>query len=355
MKVAEPPAHVIPKSRYGVSVLHLMLTRKFLHSQPSNQLLKKLQHIGLPISAGTLSGLLAKMPAYFERLMEIFRQQQLNDSLLHYDETSWKVFQSVPDKVGQRWYLWLSRSPSVVYCQIVPSRSADIPIEHLRELNESVKQLFVVCDRYSAYLRLAREVKAVVLAICWAHVRRDFFEVGSVKGILTDWAQEWVEAIGELYTLNARRMKCWQADCSLWQQSEGFTRHHQALQEAMQRMLERRDTQLSSKLLREEQSKVLRSMQRFWDGLSVYVNHPQVPMDNNLVERSLRTAVVGRKCYYGSGSVWSAELAQMMFSVFQTLEIWGLNPYTWLHEYLTACAHAGGRHRRICLDLCHGR
>ena len=33
----------------------------------------------------------------------------------------------------------------------------------------------------------------------------------------------------------------------------------------------------------------------------------------------------------------------MMFSVFQTLELSGLNPYTWLHEYLTACANAGGQ------------
>ena len=33
----------------------------------------------------------------------------------------------------------------------------------------------------------------------------------------------------------------------------------------------------------------------------------------------------------------------MMFSVFQTLGLWGLNPYTWLHDYLTACAHNGGQ------------
>ena len=343
IKAAEPAARVIPKSPYGVSVLKLILTRKYLHSQPSNQLLEELKHMGLPISAGTVSGLLKKMPAYFERLIEMFRQQQLSESPIHYDETSWKVFENVPGKVGRRWYLWLSRSSSVVYCQIAPTRSADIPIAHLRGLNESVKQVFVVCDRYSAYTRLAREFEAVVLAICWAHVRRDFIEAGNVKGRLTEWAEEWVRAIGGLYALNARRMECWQADGSLSQQSQEFALHHRALREAMQQMVEKRDTQLSSDSLGEKQCKVLRSMQRFWDGLSVFVNHPQVPMDNNAAERSMRTAVVGRKCYYGSGSLWSAELAQMMFSVFQTLELSGLNPYTWLHEYLTACANAGGQ------------
>ena len=40
-------------------------TRKYLHSQPSNQLLKELRHIGLPISAGTLSGLLEEDAGVF--------------------------------------------------------------------------------------------------------------------------------------------------------------------------------------------------------------------------------------------------------------------------------------------------
>jgi transposase len=53
--------------------------------------------------------------------------------------------------------------------------------------------------------------------------------------------------------------------------------------------------------------------------------------------------VVGRKNYYGSGSVWSGRLAAMLFSLFQTLCLWDLNPRRWLTAYLSACAAAGGR------------
>ena len=53
--------------------------------------------------------------------------------------------------------------------------------------------------------------------------------------------------------------------------------------------------------------------------------------------------MVGRKNYYGSGSLWSGRLAAMMFSLFQTLCLWGLNPRLWLTAYLEACAQAGGR------------
>jgi len=52
--------------------------------------------------------------------------------------------------------------------------------------------------------------------------------------------------------------------------------------------------------------------------------------------------VVGRKNYYGSGSVWSAHLAARMFSVLQTVLLWGLNPHHWLSVFLQACADNGG-------------
>jgi len=80
-----------------------------------------------------------------------------------------------------------------------------------------------------------------------------------------------------------------------------------------------------------------------WTGLTVFVEHPEVPLDNNTVERTQRGPVVGRKNYYGSGAVWSGRLAAMLFSLFQTLSLWGINPRLWLTAYLTACAEAGGK------------
>jgi transposase len=53
--------------------------------------------------------------------------------------------------------------------------------------------------------------------------------------------------------------------------------------------------------------------------------------------------VCGRKSYYGSGAVWSAELAANLFTLFMTLvQCWKINPRRWLTEYLQACADNGG-------------
>ena len=66
-------------------------------------------------------------------------------------------------------------------------------------------------------------------------------------------------------------------------------------------------------------------------------------MDNNRAENAVREPVIGRRNYYGSGSIWSAELAATLFSILQTLVLWDINPRHWLMSYLTACAEAGGQ------------
>jgi len=98
----------------------------------------------------------------------------------------------------------------------------------------------------------------------------------------------------------------------------------------------------TSKRLDTAQRKVLTSLQAHWTGLCVFLERPEVPMDNNTAERAIRGPVTGRKNYYGSGSIWSATQAAMMFSIFQTMVLWKLNPRTWLRSYLESCAQNAG-------------
>jgi transposase len=71
--------------------------------------------------------------------------------------------------------------------------------------------------------------------------------------------------------------------------------------------------------------KLMESLKYHWFGLTALVEHPALPMDNNKAERALRTPVVGRKDFYGSGSEWSATLAAMMYSLLLTVQLRGLN------------------------------
>jgi transposase len=188
-------------------------------------------------------------------------------------------------------------------------------------------------DRLSAYGKLPA---GVVRAFCWAHVRRDFVEVEDFYGSAEqEWARQWIDRIARLYELNGERL-------AAWGDEDAFAEKDALLREAVAQMERIREEQLADPTLHEKCHKVLESLRNHWDGCTVFVEYPLVPMDNNESERWLRRPACGRKNYYGCGSEWSADLTAILFSLFATLEKNGINPEKWLSAYLATCAEAGG-------------
>jgi transposase len=353
---APPPPRSIPRSDYGVSFWVEVLLSKYRYAQPSNRHLQDLKDQGLPVSPGTLAGGLQALAPLFEPVLEALYCKQMTEELFHNDETRWEVFVEIEGKVGTRWYLWVTRSPSVIFYCIDPSRSAAVPGAHFAGLQAD--KAIVVCDRYSAYKKLARLAENILLAFCWAHVRRDFLDAGRAFTELEAWALEWKARIATLYHLNRLRLEQWDPRLTLGEQSAAFRQHHEALQAALESMHEEATRTVAendgrapdatlSKSARTRRTKVLRSLLEHWSGLIVFVENPEVPMDNNRAENTIRMPVNGRKNYSGSGSIWSAELAAMLFAILQTMVLWGINPRHWLTCYLTACAENGGRAPRM--------
>jgi hypothetical protein len=71
---------------------------------------------------------------------------------------------------------------------------------------------------------------------------------------------------------------------------------------------------------------VLKTVERHWEGLTRFLDNPELPLDNNAAERLLRTPVVGRKNFYGSGSKWSGEFGAMIWTLNETSFRGGFNP-----------------------------
>ena len=329
---APPPPRLIERGKYGVSVWTTVLLDKFLYGRPSHRLLQDLAGHGLNMSPGTLAGGLQALAPLFEPLNQALQVKLRSQAHWHADETRWAVFVTMEGKVGHRWYLWVFHSPSVVHYVLDASRAATVVQGEL----DGVADGIISCDRYSAYKKFARLNPGVLLAFCWSHQRRDYLNLANSYPLLLPWAMLWVDAIGELYHLNELRLQC--EDGS----AERLERHAD-LQKALQRMTDERDVALADPLLAKPAVKVLQSMKRHWSGLTVFVEHPWVPMDNNTAERDARLAVVGRKNFYGSGSVWSGQLAARMYSLLMTLKLWKINARTWLSAYLQACADSGNR------------
>ena len=329
---APPPTRLIERGKFGMSVWTSVLLDKFLYGRPSHRLLQDLADRGLNVSAGTLAGGLQALAPLFAPLDRALLHKLRSEPHWHADETRWPVFVELADKVGHRWYLWVFHSRSVVHYVLDESRSATVVQTELAGVDSG----FISCDRYAAYKKFARLNPGIVLAFCWAHQRRDFLELANDYPAVSPWALGWVAAIAELYHLNGLRL---QARCG----SAERATHHADLQQAVQRMATQREGALADPVLAEPAAKVLQSMTVHWAGLTVFVDHPGVPMDNNVAERDARLAVVGRKNFYGSGSEWSGQLAATMYSLLMTVKLWRLNARTWLCAYLQACADNGNR------------
>jgi transposase len=203
--VTAPPApRVIPKSKIGVSIWVLILMDKYLFHRPTYRLLESLRLHDLDLSLGSITDGLKHLEPLFTPLYEALVAHSQQQTFWHADETRWQVFVTLEGKAGHRWYLWVFHAVDVVVFVLSPTRAHEVPEEHFGEDAEGI----LLVDRYSAY-KVIVQVKdgAIVLAFCWAHVRRDFLRVELGCSEYAEWTAAWVERIALLYRLNDERLE----------------------------------------------------------------------------------------------------------------------------------------------------
>lgn len=328
--VAAPgPLKLIAKGLFTIGFWVHILLEKYLFQRPLYRVRKVLALKGLCVSQGVLTGGLKRIgelvqPVYV-RILERSRAAR------HWkmDETRWLVFEEVEGKKGYRWWLWVVITVETVVYLLEPTRSAEVPRNHLGDHAEGI----INADRYSAYKALGDRIR---VAFCWGHVRRDYVRIQDGYKALRDWAEGWLQRINELFHLNDERLE-------VQSNPEAFQAQDRKLRDAIEAMAAQRERELAEPTLHRAARKALESLRNYWEGCTLFVDHPEIPMDNNESERRLRDPAVGRKNYYGSGSVWSGMLTAVLFTIFQTLLKNHIDPARWLQAYFEACAGNGGR------------
>jgi len=81
--------------------------------------------------------------------------------------------------------------------------------------------------------------------------------------------------------------------------------------------------------------KAIDHMLSLWPGLTRFLADPRAPLDNNAAERALRGLVVGRKNHYGSHSKQGALVAAILYTLFESATLAGVDP----HAYVLRAAH----------------
>ncbi|MCY4594032.1 MAG: IS66 family transposase [Bryobacterales bacterium] len=322
---------------YGISVWARVLFELCVCLRPVHRVAAWLSAQGLAVAPGTLANSPRRFVSLFEPLFEAILAHQNTAVLRHADETSWRVRELAGEDRSNRAWLWTSVSGDAVCFHIDASRSAEAA---LKLFAGTVLNAVIVCDRYSAYKKLVRLLGGlVILAFCWVHMRRDFIEAAAGQARLTQWCQGWIERIAEIYRLNDERLKHYEPD--LERQTPAFDAAQSVLKGALGMLFAQAERELATLSDKAREAKALRSLVNHREGLCVFVERPFVPLDNNVAERILRGAAIGRRLSHGSDSEMGAEFTAMLYSVVGTLSMNRIDVLRWLQEWLSACAENG--------------
>jgi transposase len=326
--VAPPPARLYPRTNVGNSLWVYLLVQKFLHAVPTNRTLKDLSLYGFSLAEGTVSGGFKMIDDLLETLLDEILKRCKAADLWNADETTWHIL----DAGKTKWWMWLIASDDAIAYLLDPSRSKKVPANFF-----AGSAGVLMTDRLAAYKSLQDAIKK---AWCWVHVRRDFRNLLIGVPKLKQWAKQWLKEIATLFVVAHQRFQLWEQNKTLgavWQHAQ------LAVEQQVEKLKLRWQAELSKQDLHDEQKKVLRSLKRHWDGLTLFVEDPRIPLHNNRAERLLRNAVILRKNSFGSGTSWAGHLAAKLFSIFQTWLVNGLDPQALLLDYFNECAKTPGR------------
>ncbi|HEY3658300.1 MAG TPA: IS66 family transposase [Steroidobacteraceae bacterium] len=228
-------------------------------------------------------------------------------------------------KTGQLWAYarddrpWAGTDPPGVAYVYAPDRKAERPIAHLSGF-KGVLQV----DGYGGY-RVLAERGEVVLALCWAHVRRRFYELAAAGP--APIASEALTRIADLYAVEKEIR-------------DRTAEERRAIRREKSRpILDELEPWLRAKLDLISQKTKLAEAIRYalsrWQGLTRFADDGRIEIDSNVVERAIRPIALNRKNALFAGSDGGGEHWAIIASLIETCKLNGIDPQSYLADVIT--------------------
>ena len=268
---------------------------------------------GLRISEGEIVGLSHEVAQLGQAEYEGLLSEIRSSGVVHADETGWR-------EDGVNGYVWVFATPTAQLFLRDPSRASRVAREALGDEFDGI----LVSDFYSGYSPLMSEKQR-----CWVHLLRDLKALVESHPTSKNVAS-FVERARGLYD----QAKAYREE-QLGQAPSESTKVVNPLSRAagvrarMRAKFEGALTKLARPHLKQagDPCRVLAErMAKFASELLVFVEHPEVPPDNNRAERSLRAVVVARKVSGGTRSPKGSTTMSILRSLFGSWKLRGSDP-----------------------------
>lgn len=343
------PPKLIPKGKFSIEFWVELLINKYMNHMPVTRQISNMKSYNIEVSSGTITGGFEFI--YFRYIIALYNAliiELRKTKHGHVDETGYYIFQELEGKKNYNWYMWGFVCETVILFVLDPTRSAKVIYKTLFNMSpEDIKKLtknkslsekdskpvyIVVADKHSSY-KAVQNQGLILIAFCWAHQRREFKDLlikYPHQQELKLWVEMWVTKISLLYDVNDERVKYTKG-------SPDFNHYHNKLIDILDWM----EKEIEKQYTHPAQIEIMSSMKQHWSGLILFKDHPEIPMDNNAVERALRPIVLGINNYCGSCSIWGGEFLAAMHSIIRTCLLHSISPPAYLIYYFQECAKRG--------------
>lgn len=335
---AEPPPEV-GREKYDATAASMIAILKYGTGLPFNRLEKLEGSMGMPLPASTQWEVVKAAAEAARPAHEELVRQAAQGEVLHNDDTPMKIL----ELMGERKRKALEKGDLApgertgIFTSGIVSKVGERKIalfftgqkhagENLAEvLSRRGVELGAPIQMSDGLSRNEPGEFATIMANCLAHSRRKYVEVvesfpGECRHVL--------EVLRAVYRNDAVAKERGMT-------AEERLRFHQAqsgpLMEELKRWLtaqiEERKVEPNSGL-----GEAMGYMLKRWERLTLFLRVPRAPLDNNLVERSLKKAILHRKNALFYRSQNGALVGDIFMSLIHTAELCGANPFEYLTE-----------------------
>ncbi|MGA2186351.1 MAG: IS66 family transposase [Bryobacteraceae bacterium] len=329
---AEAPEGVGEK-KYDETAASMIALLRYGSGFPWNRLEGLEESLGIPLPAATQCEIVAETATLLRPVWEELIRQAAQGEVVHNDDTSMRVLSLdrdadlAPERRGvfTSGLVWIFRGRRIALFFTGCKHAGENLAEVLKQRPMGLPPPIQMCDALSRNVPKLPEPLATLLANCNAHSRRNFVKV---TPNFPEECRFVLETLGEVYGYDevAREQGM---------SPEERLRFHQEhsgpvmgkLHGWCQIQFEERKVEPNSGL-----GQAISYLLRHWEKLTLFLRAAGAPIDNNLVERALKKAILHRKnsLFYKTRN--GARMGDLFMSLIHTCELNGANPFDYLTE-----------------------
>ena len=337
---APNPPTLLPKTMASPSLLAHLVTSKFDDGIPLYRVSRQLERSGMDLSPGTAGTWVNRVGGdKIIPLIELLREGIFIPDLMHMDESYLQVLNSEKAPTSTHYMVVRAAGPPgkrIILYDYIPSRTREA-LKRLLVRPEGPYRGKLLTDGLEHYDDICEELQLLHFG-CWQHLRAYFFKsrkVSQLPGIRTLANTAIVDYIRKVFDVESE-IEALRAQYAQRDEVMPLSIAHSLRQTKSAPVVEKFkdwvDTLLPGTPPNSALGKAFGYCVRQWPKLIRFLEHPDVPIHNNFVERQIKQYALGRKlwmfCYDKVGAQASANL----FSLVMTARANGVEPFEYLSE-----------------------